>query len=190
MTKFIIFHEIFQHFGIVNDKNCPFNTLYTWTVITDIYCGHGTCTCNREEENVAFDPNKLTQAQKEELIARVESRTELQEGCMVWQGMARKHGYPQMKLGAHIAKVTGSPNKAYNPARILYSVHHSEILFKYSNNRLSHLCHNKLCCSIEHLTLEPLAINIQRNTCMREGTCVGHGNQPNCKIHAWVVSIW
>ena len=139
---------------------------------------------SREEENVAFDPNKLTQTQKEELIARVESRTELQEGCMVWQGMARKHGYPQMKLGAHIAKVTGSPNKAYNPARILYSVHHNEILFKYSNNRLSHLCHNKLCCSIEHLTLEPLAINIQRNTCMREGTCVGHGNQPNCKIHA------
>ena len=32
------------------------------------------------EENVAFDPNKLTQTQKWKLITKLDSRTELQDG--------------------------------------------------------------------------------------------------------------
>ena len=32
------------------------------------------------EENVAFDPNKLTQAQKWKLITKLDSRTELHDG--------------------------------------------------------------------------------------------------------------
>ena len=47
----------------------------------------------------------------------------------------------------------------------------------------SHLCHNKLCINSEHLNLERRGINNQRNWCKNEGTCSGHGTEPDCKIH-------
>ena len=48
-------------------------------VITGIYSMTMADT-SQVEENVAFDPNKLTQAQKWKLITKLDSRTELHDG--------------------------------------------------------------------------------------------------------------
>ena len=39
----------------------------------------------------------------------------------------------------------------------------------------SHLCHNKLCVNIDHLSLEPHSVNTQRRACVTNGRCIGHG---------------
>ena len=45
----------------------------------------------------------------------------------------------------------------------------------------SHLCHNKLCLSVHHLSLEPNWVNMQRGRCSQHG-CSGHPGYPNCVI--------
>ena len=47
----------------------------------------------------------------------------------------------------------------------------------------SHLCHNKTCTVVEHISIEPRHINSQRRRCVQEGQCLGHGHFPECLLH-------
>ena len=38
----------------------------------------------------------------------------------------------------------------------------------------SHLCHNKACILMAHISLEPREVNTKRRLCAREGRCRGH----------------
>lgn len=46
----------------------------------------------------------------------------------------------------------------------------------------SHLCHKKDCLKKEHLTLESLEINRERDECARRRRCLGHKNRPHCLV--------
>ena len=46
----------------------------------------------------------------------------------------------------------------------------------------SHLCHSKSCLKQEHLNLESIELNKERDECNRLRHCPGHGNQPNCLV--------
>ena len=50
----------------------------------------------------------------------------------------------------------------------------------YGNKEISHLCNNKKCINISHLSLEPHAINTQRRPCQSMSICLGHGIYPAC----------
>ena len=45
---------------------------------------------------------------------------------------------------------------------------------------ISHLCHNKLCLNIEHLSYESATINNSRQLCRENGQCTGHGGHKHC----------
>ena len=46
---------------------------------------------------------------------------------------------------------------------------------------VSHRCHNKLCINLSHLSLEPRAINNNRNICKNEKKCTqDHEGYANC----------
>ena len=47
---------------------------------------------------------------------------------------------------------------------------------------VSHLCHKKTCIQKEHLELETLEHNRERDNCFKVGRCVGHKNRPNCAL--------
>ena len=63
--------------------------------------------------------------------------------------------------------------------RIIY-FHKNKDSFCGRKNVLSHRCHIKSCININHLSLEPQAINIERKDCFRNkskrdrNTCKGH----------------
>ena len=44
---------------------------------------------------------------------------------------------------------------------------------------VSHLCHNKFCILLSHLTLEPKARNLYRRACNKRRSCYGHMG-PKC----------
>lgn len=46
----------------------------------------------------------------------------------------------------------------------------------------SHLCHKKDCLKQEHLSLETLEMNRERDDCFRRRHCSGHKDHPNCLI--------
>ena len=47
----------------------------------------------------------------------------------------------------------------------------------------SHLCHNKHCVLVDHISGEPHRINNSRKACVNEGFCMGHGRYPPCMVH-------
>ena len=46
----------------------------------------------------------------------------------------------------------------------------------------SHLCHKKDCLQKEHLTLETLEYNRERDDCLWRGHCLGHKDRPQCLV--------
>ena len=68
-----------------------------------------------------------------------------------------------------------------------HSIYHGQIL-NAPGYEMSHLCHNKKCTNISHLTYEPCTVNQQRKSCndpaMCHKVCVDHGNYPSC-IFQW-----
>ena len=44
----------------------------------------------------------------------------------------------------------------------------------------SHLCHVKWCYNPTHIVLESQELNKQRNTCLAERKCRGHGSAADC----------
>ena len=127
-------------------------------------------------ENVSFDPQLLTQEEARFLLDKIrENSIQSQDSeCKNWSKRSLKNGYPQMKITVPIAYKFGNPNRPFNPACILYSISNNFKLYKQSNIRLSHLCHNKLCLNINYLTMEELSTNIQRNRCYGNRVCSGH----------------
>ena len=133
-------------------------------------------------QNVSFDPALLTQEEANMLLDKIKQNSvECQDSaCRNWAKNALKNGYPQMKIGVGIAAKFGNPNRPFNPACILYSITNNFKLYKQNNIRLSHICHNKLCLNIDHLVMEELSTNIQRNCCYGNGDCSGHPNKIDC----------
>ena len=47
----------------------------------------------------------------------------------------------------------------------------------------SHICHNKPCILRQHISFEPHRVNLQRQICVSEGRCLGHGSYADCLVH-------
>lgn len=123
-----------------------------------------------------FNPKLLTKAQHSRLTARLDRNHILQGHCHIWSKSVNSRGYPMIKIS-----VTGQGSHTYLAHRIIYSLHHNTIL-RNKFIHISHLCHNKLCINPDHLSLEPPSINMARNTCKIEGSCLRHDIYPDCKL--------
>ena len=134
------------------------------------------------DDSVTFDPHKLTLEERKFILDKIEANSQQNEDnqCKLWTKKASKNGYPQMKTNSKIAAKFGNADRPFNPSSLLYSLTHNFILFKVNNLRMSHICHNKFCVNIDHIIMEPLATNIQRNSCRDNHRCSGHGTSPFC----------
>ena len=95
--------------------------------------------------------------------------------CIIWPGYLDKYGYPAVHVTLRGKKMRlGVPRLIYflsKDCKPLTLAHH-----------ISHLCHNKICLNIEHLSFEPGHVNIRRNTCKSNNKCFGHDNYADCII--------
>ena len=93
--------------------------------------------------------------------------------CILWDGTnsINSQGYPLKTI----------KGKSFLAHRIVYALNFNTSL---SNRHfhVSHLCHQKTCLNFAHLSCEPAGINSQRNSCVRENICYGHGKYPRCLI--------
>ena len=107
------------------------------------------------------------------LRQRILSRTRLDGECHVWTGDIHKSGYGLFKF-------TSPKNHKRMTVRV-----HRFLFYLYgfpcmTGRDVSHLCHNKACVNVNHLSLETRAINNQRKTCVAEKKCFGHVNYRDC----------
>ena len=128
------------------------------------------------DPNISFDPNVLNSAEQCVLKDKVRKIYDAPDpdGCLVFKMKARKKKkkvkYPpgEWKIGVEFAVYFGATERAFNPASIAYSLHHSVPLYKQSNIDVSHSCGYVLCMNVEHLTMESHEINTSRRTCHKK----------------------
>ena len=107
------------------------------------------------------------------ILANIEQNSEIvgRMGCRKWQraNIARPSG---LKYGQVRFKLpTDAKSKVYYVHR-LEKMSHIHVLNIPPNVQASHLCHFSLCLNPSHISLEPAAINNQRQQC--GDLCTGH----------------
>ena len=72
-------------------------------------------------------------------------------------------------------------SRAVTVHKLSYKLQHRII---HVNPRLdaSHLCHNSLCVKVSHISMEPHSLNNNKQYCMAQNICFGHGEYPQCLL--------
>lgn len=95
--------------------------------------------------------------------------------CLLWTGT------PGKTYGSICCKV-GSTWKTFYVHRLALMMHNKAFGLPQGLD-VSHLCHNERCTNIQHFSLEPHYINNNRQNCLSEKSCTGHGIYPDCMLH-------
>ena len=100
------------------------------------------------------------------------------------------------RSGCHIHKKSAKSTNDYKTVELsnkIYVKEHQLIFFLYyhecsnQTQEISHLCNNKKCINIRHLSLEPHCVNMQRKSCHSTGpralrACKGHFPYNDCSL--------
>lgn len=117
----------------------------------------------------------ITPEEQAFLFSKIDNFYNIDEkNCHIWKGDIADN-YPSIRV-------------MFRERRIRIRVH--RLMFYLFNNAIpldskihvSHLCHNKLCVNIEHLSYEQSVINAQRNSCFSAKKCFGHAGYKNCIV--------
>ena len=119
---------------------------------------------------------KLSEAKIEELKCNIVKNATPYGSCMLSGSRKNRNSYVYTCISETCRGITG---KLVANHRLIYFCYHKES-FTDRKTVISHLCHNKSCININHLSLEPQAINIERKECYKNkskrerNTCKGH----------------
>ena len=101
--------------------------------------------------------------------------------CVIWTGgTSKKRGvyYGQMRV-----KFPGLiRTKVEYVHRIQFILKSRQFQLK-THMHVSHLCHNSLCVTPDHLNYEPKMVNLNRETCKQRGICTQHDQYPDCLLN-------
>ncbi len=133
-----------------------------------------SCRMFRMADSRHLDGNSFQEDKKQFYLAKIAQKSVDVGACRIWQGGVGGSDYPRMRVSHPHAGST-----QFGVHQIVYSLHFNVSLdTPYFD--VSHICHRKHCVKAEHLVYESKAVNSQRNVCVQEGLCMGHGDSPNC----------
>ena len=95
--------------------------------------------------------------------------------CHLWAGPTSRDGYGYLQI------VLRGKSRKLAAHRLSFFIGHDFARLD-PHLHVSHLCHNKLCVNLSHLSLEPASINLSRTTCVRRNACNGHKGYRNCRL--------
>ena len=103
--------------------------------------------------------------------------------CCLWNGPTDRDGYGVQRITVRAG------------CRLKFRVHRMSFFLLSPTFRpldpkhhVSHLCHNKLCLKLDHLSYEPAHINNARKVCQSTGECTGHRGYARCRLNAVMFS--
>lgn len=114
----------------------------------------------------------FTAEEKQFLYSKLFKFHEL-NGCHIWYGATDSDGYAVIRPTFRLKR------QIFTVHRLIYYLE-NDCHFYNRSYHVSHLCHNKKCINIQHLSLEPGEINVRRNSCRQSKTCCGHDGFKNC----------
>ena len=98
--------------------------------------------------------------------------------CMLWSGCTKGK---LVKYGVINCRFRCGYSRAVTVHRLSYMLQH-RITHVDSRLDASHLCHNSLCVKVSHISMEPHSVNNNRQYCMAQNFCFGHGQYPQCML--------
>ena len=114
-------------------------------------------------------------------ISRLEGRIDyiVKSPCHIWSGRPNEYGYGRFTYTSFLGgkQVETTVHRAYY---MLVNRVSMEPTGTVPYLQASHLCHTKTCVNLNHINMEPRALNSQRNTCKRNKKCTGHVVFPDC----------
>ncbi len=116
----------------------------------------------------------LTDEERLRLKHLFDNKYQIINECHIWKGACTPNGYGVLRCSFRGKRLR---LKAHRALYFLETKHAMS-----SKMHVSHLCHNKLCVNIKHLSYEPQNINNNRQICAHEGLCHGHYGYSGCKI--------
>ena len=125
--------------------------------------------------------SQMSEEYKSTLKQRITASLSRNDKCLLWGKSVSGSGYPQIKI-----TVPGWGKKPMAVHRLVYTLN---VGFIRDGYHISHLCHNRLCCLVDHLSHEPAAINSQRIICKEIGRCHGHSSFPACIMYVLILII-
>ena len=96
--------------------------------------------------------------------------------CHLWQGRLDACGYGEIRLmfrGRHTSL------KAH---RAVFAMSQPDVYLMSQNHDVSHLCINKNCVKLNHLSLEPHSVNNKMLPCKNDGQCYSHYGLSDCLV--------
>ena len=100
--------------------------------------------------------------------------------CHLWKGKKNKDKYGVVNLTLDLKSGESKPKEMAIHRLAYYAVHRNKGFDPEKKFGVSHLCGVRLCANPEHLTYEPIKINLGRRPCHRKGVCKGHDGHKNC----------
>ncbi len=100
-----------------------------------------------------------------------------ESGCILWKGTLKDgYGIIRKKLSCCKERVS------LRCHRLTYILFHRPGWEEMENLDVSHLCHEKTCINIDHLSLERHTINNNRLRCKKKDDCIGHVDKSDCVL--------
>lgn len=98
------------------------------------------------------------------------------EICHPWSGARDSNGYGEIRIQFRGRRVH---LKAH---RVIFAQANPVAYNLAPSNDVSHLCHNRQCVNLHHLSFEPHTINNNRLVCKNSGECFSHHGFSDCLI--------
>lgn len=117
--------------------------------------------------------NTLTNEEKHRFTNQFETHVKNVDDCEVWQGRMNISGYGEIRIMFRGRRLC---LKAH---RVMFALNSPDVTLT-SDMHVSHLCHNRLCVRVQHLSYEPQLINNKRLVCKNDGECFGHYGYKDC----------
>ena len=115
----------------------------------------------------------LTVIEKERLTKELNKFERVDSGCKVWKGGTSRNGYGELRITIRGKRIRLKAHRA------VYALAHRTLTMTDTMD-VSHVCHNKLCVNLEHLSYEPHSVNNNRMVCKNDGECYGHHGFMDC----------
>jgi hypothetical protein len=124
-----------------------------------------------------FNFKLLKISYRKTLFKKIDRKTKIAGECKLWTGGTNSSGYPQMRIQDPVSGCW-----------LTLSVHRIVFGLETGNElgdrgfHVSHLCHNKKCIHVGHLSYETASTNDQRSECIQSNECEGHDFGPDCLL--------
>ena len=121
-----------------------------------------------------FFATHVTVEEKERLKLLISKKIQTVNDCHIWTGEKTPSKYGIVRFSFRGKKIK---LKAHRAAYFISCEHYLS-----PKMHISHICHQKECVNVKHLSYETQKINNNRQICVHEGICHGHYGYLDCMI--------